>query len=77
MITKDSSEFLGRADNLGALLRYRAFNHRELLMDPSRQHPRWGHAAKMPTMLNAPTPFLDPADRPAVPGAAGLAGCTS
>jgi len=56
------AEILSRADDLSALLRYRAFNHKELLIDPSKQHPRWGHSAKMPTMLNAPMPFIDPAD---------------
>jgi hypothetical protein len=54
------AEILSRADDLSALLRYRAFNHKELLIDPSKESPRWGHPAKIPTMLIAPVPYLDP-----------------
>lgn len=54
------AEILSRADDLSALLRMRAFNHKELLIDPNAQHPRWGHSANIPTIMIAPLPFIDP-----------------
>lgn len=54
------ADILSRADDLSAMLRHRAFNHKELLIDPSAQHPRWGHPANIPTVMIAPLPFIDP-----------------
>jgi hypothetical protein len=54
------AEILSRADDLSWLLRQRQHNHSELLVDPKKQHPRWGHAANLPTMMVSFIPFAQP-----------------
>jgi len=54
------ASILGRWDNMGALMRRRAFGLKEILYSGGEKQGRWGDGSKMPTMLSAPLPYLEP-----------------